>query len=104
MQRRNIQLQNEDGSHRQWLCQGEIERLVDSGEAKRITRRKDPSPKYRMNPVAVPSSSRESAASITPADTRAVSGLQRVDEIFIERLIGFGLIPEGTAVPVHGYL
>jgi hypothetical protein len=41
---------------------------------------------------------------ITPSDTAALVGLIRVDEIRIERLIGFSLIPEGTAVPEHGYL
>lgn len=104
MRSQNIQLQNEDGSHRQWLCQGEIDRMIESGEVRRITRRKDPSPKYRMNPYPQASSSFQSAASITPADTRAVAGLQRVDEVWIERLVGFNLIPEGTLVPEYGYL
>jgi hypothetical protein len=104
MRKQNIQLQNEDGSHRQWLCQGEIDRLMERGECFRITRRKDPSPKYRMKPYPQASESHESASSITPADTRAVAGLQKVDEVWIERLIGFNLVPEGTLVPEHGYL
>lgn len=104
MRKQNIQLQNEDGSHRQWLCQGEIDRLVERGECRRLTRRKDPKPIYRMNSYPQASSSRETASSITPADTRAVAGLQRVDEVWIERLIGFKLIPEGTPVPEYGYL
>jgi hypothetical protein len=104
MRAQNILLQNEDGTPRQWLCQGEIDRMVERGEIFRVTRRKDPNPKYRMKSYPDASHSHATAASITPADARAIAGLQRVDEIWLERLIGFNLVPEGTMVPECGYL
>lgn len=104
MYKQNVSLQSHDKNHRQWLCAAEAERLVKEGKAIRITPKKCSRPIYRMKWFPEASESHESAASITPADTRAAVGLQRVNEVWIERLVGFKLIPEGTPVPAHGYL
>ena len=104
MYKQNVDLQGSDMSHRQWVSINEAERLVKEGKAVRITPRKCIKAIYRMKWFPEPSESHDSAASITPADTRAVSGLQKVNEIWIERLIGFKLLPEGTQVPEYGYL
>lgn len=109
MRKQNIQLQNEDGSHRQWLCQSEIERLVERGECTRITRRKDPSPKYRMKSFPKPSISEITAPALTRKDASILASLppgfiERLDDAKVssmpaeriqalQRLMGWGLIP-----------
>jgi len=104
MRAQTIQVQNEDSSHRQWLSQGEIDRAVARKEIYRITRRKESVQRYRMISYPDASTSHATAASITPADARALAGLQKVNEIWIERLIGFKLLREGTLLPECGYL
>ncbi len=101
---RNIQLQNEDGSHHRWASKGEVDRMVESGEIERISPRREPLQKYRIKPFPQASTSRASAACVTTADMKAVAGLLKVDDVWIERLIGLKLIPEGTQVPARGYL
>lgn len=108
MRKQNIQLQNEDGSHRQWLCQGEIDRLLESREVFRVTRRKDPNPKYRMKTYPKPSGAQNSRCEATLADAQKVAGTLRLshdDEMAdFERLVGLSLIPESAQLPRTGYL
>lgn len=100
---RCVELQNHDGSHCRWLTDGEAERMKDHGEAFRITRRKDPKPKYRKRLFPEPSESHETACCLTLSDMRCLAGLQAVTEVRVERLIGFGVLREGTHVPAGGY-
>ena len=104
MRKQEIQLQNSDGSHCRWLCQAEADRLEKSKEAHRISKRKASRQIYRFHAVAQASESRDSSPQITPSDVKALVGLYKVDETWVERLIGFKLLREGTLVPQSGYL
>jgi hypothetical protein len=104
MRAQTIQLQNEDGSHCRWITPGEAERMQQRGQIRRITARKSPVQKFRMFPRVLASDSPNSMPVPTQSDLRVLVGLQKADEIRIERLIGFGLLPEDTAVPACGYL
>jgi hypothetical protein len=104
MRKQEIQLQNFDGSHCRWLCQAEADRMTSSGEIHRISKRKAPKQIYRYHAVAEPSNSHESSPQLTPSDMKALCGLHKVDESWVERLIGFKLLPEGTLIPENGYL
>lgn len=104
MRTQTIQLQLEDGSHCRWITPGEAARMQKSGQIHRISKRKAPVQRYRMNPTIAPSDSRVSMPCVTQSDLRVLVGLQKADEVRVERLIGFGLLPENTAVPACGYL
>ncbi len=78
--------------------------MIRSGEVSRISGRRDPVRVYRLKQMPEASTSHRTAACITIADMRAMAGMQRVDEVWIERLIGLKLLPEGTPVPARGYL
>jgi hypothetical protein len=104
MFKQNAKLENADKSFRCYIPAAEAERRVRNKEMVRVSRIKAAQPVYRMIPVAVPSESKDSIATITVSDMRAVAGIQKVNEIWLERLIGFKLIPENTALPAHGYL
>ena len=105
---RTIQLQNHDSSHSRWITPGEAERMIARGEIKRVTPRKSAVRRYRIIEVAKASTSKISIPTITISDMRKVAGEQRLEmgreEQDIERLIGFGLVPENIAIPQHGYL
>lgn len=105
---RTIELQNPNGVHHRWITLGEAERLAKRGEIKRITPRRSPVVRYRMIEVAKPSSSKVSMPTITISDMRKVAGVQRLnvndEQGDIERLIGFGLLPENVVYPTNGYL
>ena len=90
------QVQNPDGSHRQYLSRPECERKVKEKVMRRMPRTKGASPKYRMIQYAQPSDSDLSMTTITLSDMQALVGIQKSDESRIERLIGFGLLPENT--------
>jgi hypothetical protein len=102
--KQNVKLQNSDKSFRCWLSVHEAERMVEQGKIIRVTKRKDPKPVYQMKWFPDASGSAESSPLITPSDTKALVGMIRVDEVWVERLIGFNLLPEGTQVPEYGYL
>lgn len=104
MAAQGIQLQNSDGSHHRWVCQGEINRMVERGEVFRVSRRKEARQRYRLKTIAKPSESKETPTVVTVSDSMAVVGLHRINDVWLERLIGFGLIPENTPLPAHGYL
>jgi hypothetical protein len=104
MRAQTIQLQNEDGSHSRWITPGEAERMQNLGQIRRVTSRKAPTVKYRMNARVEPSNARSSMTSVTQADLRVLVGIQRASDEMVERLIGFGLLPEGTMIPANGFL
>jgi hypothetical protein len=104
MRAQTVQLQNEDGSHCRWITAGESERMEALGQIRRVTGRKAPSPKYRMNPRIDPSESPNSMPVLTESDLRVLVGIQKATEQRVERLIGFGLLPENTPMPARGYL
>jgi hypothetical protein len=101
---RTIELQNPDGSLCKWICLPEAERMLKGGFIRRISTRKAPKQIYRFHAIAEPSESRDSSPQITPSDVKALVGLYKVDETWVERLIGFKLLREGTLVPQSGYL
>jgi hypothetical protein len=105
---RTIQLQNHDSSHHRWVTPGEAKRMAARGEIKRVTPRKSPVVRYRIIEVAKASDSKISMPVITLSDMLKVAGVQRLnpndEERDIERLIGFGLLPENVVYPQHGYL
>lgn len=82
--------------------------MEKAGTVHRISRRKEPLQRYRLNPVAEPSQSGNSMPVITLSDTLRVAGLRRLgknrEQVDLERLIGFGLVPENTPIPASGYL
>ncbi len=108
MRSQTIQLQLEDGTPSRWITAGEAARLEATGKAKRISRRKDAIQRYRLHPVAKASTSSNSMPVITLSDMLKVAGVQRLgknrEDVDLERLIGFGLVAEGTPVPINGYL
>jgi hypothetical protein len=99
-----VQLFNEDGTHCRWMSQGEADRMFSNGEVTRVSGRRDAQQKFKKRFFPQASEAKPSAASITIHDTRAIAGMTKVNEIWIERLIGFNLLPEGTMVPASGYL
>lgn len=103
-----IQLQNHDSSHSRSITSGEAKRMEAKGEIRRVTPRQSPVVRFRVIEVAIASNSKTSLPTITIADMRKVAGEQRLEkgreEQDIERLIGFGLVPENIAILQHGYL
>jgi hypothetical protein len=98
MRSQNVEILNSDGSHHRWVCQAEADRLVDKGDVVRTSRRKDPAKKYRLKPMAEPSTSQISMAALTRHDTELLACLRRgstkhVPVERLERLAGWGLIP-----------
>jgi hypothetical protein len=110
MYKQNASLQNptkgESGrfDHQRFVSVAEAERLVKSGCAIRVTAKRVQPPVYRMRFFPSASSSAESACQITVGDMRTLAGLQRCDEIKLERLIGFKLLASNTQLPDYGYL
>lgn len=96
MFKQNVKLENPDKSLRCHISQAEAERRTKNGEMIRVSRVKAQQPAYRMKDFPAPSDSADTSTTITVSDMRAVAGIQRVNEIWIERLIGFKLIPEQT--------
>lgn len=104
MRARNVELVNSDGSHRRWVCLAEAERLMLQGEVLRISSRKAARAVYRYKPVQSPSDSRNSLPCLTRRDMEVFAGLRKVDDVGLERLIGFKILPDGTPMPASGYL
>jgi hypothetical protein len=102
--KQNVKLQNSDKSFRCWISVAEAERLLEQGVVTRVSKRKDPRPVYQMKWFPDVSGSAETSPLLTPSDTKALCGFLKVDEVWVERLIGFNLVPEGTLVPESGYL
>lgn len=82
--------------------------MEESGEIRRVSKRKDPKQKYQYNPVSKPSESKASIPTVTLRDMNMAVGAQRLEkgreQQDLERLIGFCLVAEGTAIPENGYL
>ncbi len=99
MRKQNIELQNDDGSHRCWITLAEGERGEQEGQMYRVSRRKDPQIKYRLlRPPPEPSNSPNSTTSLTDSDAKLLITLRINPERFVaierlERLAGWGLIP-----------
>lgn len=104
MRNQPIQLQSPDGSHHRWVTQGEINRMIIREEVTRVSKRREKAQRFRLIEVPEPSDSKETPTVVTLSDSMAVVGLHRVNDVWLERLIGFGLIPEGTPLPASGYL
>jgi hypothetical protein len=106
--RATIRLENTDGSLHRWITPGESKRMKARGEITRSTSRRSPGVSFRLVEVAKPSESKVSMPVITLSDMLKVAGVQRLnpndEERDIERLIGFGLLPENVVYPQHGYL
>lgn len=96
MYKQGVKLNNEDGTFRCYITQGEAKRGVQGKQMKRVRLANSPAMVYQMIKYAQASSSAESMTTITVADMAAVAGLKRVNETWIERLIGHNLIPANT--------
>lgn len=115
MYKQGVKLNNDDGSFRCYITQGEAQRGVKNGSMRRIRVANSPAPLFQLIKIPVPSNSRESSTSICERDTRLLIGLQRIGsprdekhvdeaEKSLERLIGFGLLPVNASLPMSGYL
>lgn len=114
MRRQSIELQNADGTHRRWMCQAELDRMVAAGQAYRIANRKDSSKKYRMRSHPTPSNSEASRAALGERDTHFLASLPPgfIDRLSadkargmsaarlqsLQRLMGHGIVPFNPAV------
>ena len=94
---------NPDGSLYRWVSRATASRMEIRGEVKREPS-SSPWLSYRLPHAPESSNSNLSFGGVTAADMRAVAGLDRVSMKRLERLIGKGLIPEGTQMPRGGYL
>lgn len=99
-----IQLQNSDGSPSRWIGERELADLKRSAAITKISSRRDAVECYRMKFQVEASESKFTACQITVADEKALVGIHKVNEVWVERLIGFGLLPVNTPLPVNGYL
>ena len=73
------------------LTRAEADRMVSAGTAKRCGPHK-----YCLVAQVMPSNSKKTSPEITLSDLKRLVGLQRVNQVQLERLIGLGLVPEGT--------
>lgn len=101
MRKPDAQVQNPDGSHNSWKCVAECERLVKQKVLHRVSRLKDPKPRYRFLQYPNPSNSNLSPAVLTLSDMDALVGGRRASVTKIERLIGFGLLSPNTRLVPH---
>jgi hypothetical protein len=99
-----IQLQNSDGSPSRWIGERELRDLKRAGAVTKISGRRDAFECYRLKSLPVPSGLHFTAAQITVSDEMALVGIHKVNEVWVERLIGFGLLAEGTPCPARGFL
>jgi hypothetical protein len=104
MSHQRIQLQHPDGTPWKRVGESELRSMQDKGYVTRVSPRRDVVQVYRMRSLADPSTAKASASCITIHDTRAMAGMTKINEVWIERLIGFNLLPEGAMVPASGYL
>lgn len=109
MRTQTVDLQNPDGSHRQYLSSAEVQRRCgENGDIYRVSRPKAPKQVYRLRVFANPSKSQDSSASLTFADMETLVGLRKMTQEKRERLEGWGLIahrifgtPRAEARAIH---
>ena len=104
MAAKRIMLQNADGSHCRWIGDRELADLLGKGNISKITGKKDAIQAYRFKSLPDASESKSTACQLTVSDEKALVGIYRVNDVWVERLIGFGLLPVNTPVPASGYL
>lgn len=104
--------------HLRWLAPAEAERLADNGQARRVSKRKDPRPIYRLTAVAEPSDSHNSIPVLKHGDMELLVNLKRgfieglsPDKVRVmasgrlqslQRLAGWGLLPRNQALEDAG--
>lgn len=98
------QLQNSDGSHCRWIGDRELGVMIQTKEVTRISSRRDPVKVYRKRTLVQASESRSSQCEVTVSDAYALAGVYRVDDVWVERLIGFKLLPMDATVPTGGFI
>lgn len=104
MDQRTVKLLNHDGSPRQWITPAEAKRLAANGHAEKLSARRASTTIYRMFAPIEASESRTSPCEIKRADLEILIGLRKADEIKIERLIGFGLLPPTAWATQSGFI
>ncbi len=111
----SVKLLNDDGTFRCFITCGEASRRTRNKEMRRVRLAHSPKSVYQLIKYPNPSSSARDNTSISARDLRLVIGVQRLCDPYsdlkrdkeqkdLERLIGFGLLPENTPMPKHGYL
>jgi hypothetical protein len=107
MYKSRLKLLNTDGSPCCYITESQVQIGIRKGNMRRVSPKGKP-PVYQMLEEASPSNSKASIPTITLRDMNMAVGAQRLErgreQEDFERLIGFGLIPEGTPMPEHGYL
>jgi hypothetical protein len=114
MRNRTVKLLRSDGGHMRWIALEEGQRMVDQGQATRISRRKAPQAVFQMIAFPDASTSKPSRASLGLADAavlatlrpREVTGLTTSDLLAmqphrveaLQRLSGWGLLPPSKAL------
>jgi hypothetical protein len=100
-------LLNPDGSLHCLITESHARQEIRKGNIRRVSPKNKP-PVYRMVQQADPSESKETMCQITLRDMNMAVGAQRLEkgreQEDLERLIGYGLIAQGTMVPERGYL
>lgn len=119
MRRQNVRLTDHAGNHRRWISLEEAERLVNEGQARRVSRRKAPQAVFAMIWYPGPNlSSANSTATLTHSDMEILTNLPagfveglstekvrampvgRVQSL--QRLMGWNLLPHSQALADAG--
>ena len=103
-----IKLNLPDGTFCRYLTESELRTEIRNGNVRRASTYSAKNRVYQLIQHVKASESKNTKPLITRTDLAKLVGLQRLTkdrEIEdIERLIGFGLLPENAAIPAHGYL
>jgi hypothetical protein len=100
-------LLNTDGSFRCEISVSDVKIGIQKGNIRRVSPKGKP-PVYQMVQLPDPSESKATQCEITLRDMNMAVGLQRLEkgreQEDFERLVGYGLVAEGTILPASGYL
>ena len=83
MRKQNVSLRSTSGIHFRWMSLEEIDRMVEAGQVRRVSKRKDPRQVYQLIAVAPPSTSEPSRPPLGPSDMYALHKLKPFE---VERL------------------
>ncbi len=118
MRRQNVRLTDHAGDHRRWISLEEAERLLNDGQARRVSRRKAPQAVFALIWSPGPSTSARSTAALTHSDMKILTNLpkdfieglsaEKVEEMpqgrvrSLQRLMGWNLLPYNKALADAG--
>lgn len=119
MRKQNYSLRNAAGVHVRWMSDTEIDRMVEAGQVRRISKRKDPRQVYQLIAVAEPDLTAErSQPALGRSDMNALHLLKPFEIARLtaekvarfspeklaryQRLMGWNLVPFNQAVADAG--